>query len=456
MAFENLTDKLTKVFKNLRSKGRLTEEDVKVALKEVKLALLEADVNYKVVKNFIKSVEERAVGSEVLEGLNPGQAVVKIVNEELTKVLGDETVELKFEPGQATTVIMLCGLNGAGKTTTAAKLAGQFIKKGKKPLLVALDVYRPAAIKQLQVNGEKQGVDVFSMGDNVNPVEIAKKSLEYAAKNNENVVIFDTAGRLQIDEELMQELINIKKNVTVHKTILVVDAMIGQDSVNVAKDFNEKVGVDGLILSKMDGDTRGGAALSIKAVTGVPILYVGMGEKLTDLEQFYPDRMANRILGMGDVLTLIDKVMAEKDEIDEEKEKDMMGRLKKGKFDFNDYLESMNQMKKMGGLSSMLGLMPNMGISKDDLEGAVDEKQLKQMEAIVLSMTKKERSNPKILNPQRKHRIAKGAGVDISVVNRFIKQFEQTQKLMKQMPGLMGGKKRGPFGGFGGFPKMPF
>ncbi len=456
MAFENLTDKLTKVFKNLRSKGRLTEEDVKTALKEVKLALLEADVNYKVVKNFIKSVEERAVGSEVLEGLNPGQAVVKIVNEELTNVLGSETVELKFEPGQATTVIMLCGLNGAGKTTTAAKLAGQFIKKGKKPLLVALDVYRPAAIKQLQVNGEKQGVDVFSMGDNVNPVEIAKKSLEYAAANNENVVIFDTAGRLQIDEELMQELINIKKNVTVHKTLLVVDAMIGQDSVNVAKDFNEKVGVDGLILSKMDGDTRGGAALSIKAVTGVPILYVGMGEKLSDLEQFYPDRMANRILGMGDVLTLIDKVMAESEEVDKDKEKDMRDRLKKGKFDFNDYLESMNQMKKMGGLSSMLGLMPNMGISKDDLEGAIDDKQLKQMEAIVLSMTKKERSNPKILNPQRKHRIAKGAGVDIAVVNRFVKQFEQTQKLMKQMPGLMGGKKRGPFGGFGGFGKMPF
>ena len=456
MAFENLTDKLTKVFKNLRSKGRLTEEDVKTALKEVKLALLEADVNYKVVKNFIKSVEERAVGTEVLEGLNPGQAVVKIVNEELTNVLGSETVELKFEPGQATTVIMLCGLNGAGKTTTAAKLAGQFIKKGKKPLLVALDVYRPAAIKQLQVNGEKQGVDVFTMGDNVNPVEIAKKSLEYAAQNNENVVIFDTAGRLQIDEELMQELINIKENVTVHKTLLVVDAMIGQDSVNVAKDFNEKVGIDGLILSKMDGDTRGGAALSIKAVTGVPILYVGMGEKLSDLEQFYPDRMANRILGMGDVLTLIDKVMAETEDIDKDKEKDMRDRLKKGKFDFNDYLESMNQMKKMGGLSSMLGLMPNLGISKDDLEGAIDDKQLKQMEAIVLSMTKKERSNPKLLNPQRKHRIAKGAGVDIAVVNRFIKQFEQTQKMMKQMPGLMGGKKRGPFGGFGGFGKMPF
>lgn len=455
MAFENLTDKLTNVFKNLRSKGRLTEEDVKVALKEVKLALLEADVNYKVVKNFIKSVEERAVGTEVLEGLNPGQAVIKIVNEELTKVLGAETVELKFEPGQATTVIMLCGLQGAGKTTTAAKLAGKFIQKGKKPLLVALDVYRPAAIKQLQINGEKQGVDVFAIEGNNNPVEIAKASLEYAAKNNENVVIFDTAGRLHVDEELMQELVNIKKEVTVHKTILVVDAMIGQDSVNVASDFNERIGIDGLILSKMDGDTRGGAALSIKAVTGVPILFVGMGEKLSDLEQFYPDRMANRILGMGDVLTLIDKIQAEAVDIDKDKEKDMMGRLKKGKFDFNDYLESMNQMKKMGGLSSMLGLMPNLGISKDDLEGAIDEKQMKQMEAIVLSMTKKERSNPKLLNPQRKHRIAKGAGVDIAVVNRFIKQFEQTQKMMKQMPGLMGGKKRGGFGGFGGF-KMPF
>ena len=455
MAFENLTDKLTKVFKNLRSKGRLTEEDVKVALKEVKLALLEADVNYKVVKNFIKSVEERAIGSEVLEGLNPGQAVVKIVNEELTEVLGSETVELQFEPGQSTTVIMLCGLQGAGKTTTAAKLAGKFVQKGKKPLLVALDVYRPAAIKQLQVNGEKQGVDVFSMGDNVKPVEIAKASIEYAKENKHNVVIFDTAGRLQIDDALMNELVEIKENVTVHQTILVVDAMIGQDSVNVAKDFNEKIGINGLILSKMDGDTRGGAALSIKAVTGVPILYVGMGEKLSDLEQFYPDRMANRILGMGDVLTLIDKVMSEKEDVDIEKEKDMMGRIKKGKFDFNDYLESMNQMKKMGGLSSMLGLMPNLGVSKEDLEGAIDEKQMKQMEAIVLSMTKKERANPKLLNPQRKHRIAKGAGVDIAVVNRFIKQFEQTQKMMKQMPGLMGGKKRGPFGGFGGF-KMPF
>lgn len=454
MAFENLTDKLQNVFKNLRSKGRLTEDDVKAAMKEVKLALLEADVNYKVVKNFIKSVEERAVGTEVLEGLNPGQAVVKIVDEELTKVLGSETTEIKFEPGQATTVIMLCGLQGAGKTTTAAKLAGKFIQKGKKPLLVALDVYRPAAIKQLQVNGEKQGVDVFSMGDNIKPVDIAKASIEHAKKNNHNVVIFDTAGRLHVDDDLMNELVEIKQNVTVHKSILVVDAMTGQDSVNVATQFNEKIGIDGLILSKMDGDTRGGAALSIKAVTGVPILYVGMGEKLSDLEQFYPDRMAQRILGMGDVLSLIDKVMEERTEVDEEKEKDMMQRLKKGKFDFNDYLESMQQMNKMGGIGSLLGFMPNMGISKDELEGAIDEKQLKQMEAIVLSMTKKERLNPKILTPQRKHRIAKGAGVDIAVVNRFVKQFEQTQKMMKQMPGLFGGKK-----GFKGLPgkmKFPF
>lgn len=456
MAFESLTDKLTGVFKKLKSKGRLTEDDVKAAMKEVKLALLEADVNYKVVKNFIKSVEERAVGTEVLEGLNPGQAVIKIVNEELTNVLGSETTEIKFQPGQATTVIMLCGLQGAGKTTTAAKLAGKFIQKGKKPLLVALDVYRPAAIKQLQVNGEKQGVEVFTMGDSIKPVDIAKASIEYATKNKNNVVIFDTAGRLHIDEDLMQELVDIKNKVEVHQSILVVDAMTGQDSVNVANDFKEKIGIDGLILSKMDGDTRGGAALSIKAVTGVPILYVGMGEKLSDLEQFYPDRMAQRILGMGDVLSLIDKVM-EETEIDVDKEKDMMARLKKGKFDFNDYLESMQQMKKMGGISSLLGMMPNMGISKDELEGAIDEKQMKQMEAIVLSMTKKERSNPKILNPQRKHRIAKGAGVDISVVNRFVKQFEQTQKMMKQMPGLMGnGKKKHGFGGLGGFGRFPF
>ncbi len=454
MAFENLTDKLTNVFKNLRSKGRLTEEDVKVALKEVKLALLEADVNYKVVKNFIKSVEERAVGTEVLEGLNPGQAVIKIVNEELTNVLGSETVELKFEPGQATTVIMLCGLQGAGKTTTAAKLAGKFIQKGKKPLLVALDVYRPAAIKQLQINGEKQGVDVFAIEGNNNPVEIARASLEYAAKNNENVVIFDTAGRLHVDEELMQELVNIKKEVTVHKTILVVDAMIGQDSVNVASDFNERIGIDGLILSKMDGDTRGGAALSIKAVTGVPILFVGMGEKLSDLEQFYPDRMANRILGMGDVLTLIDKIQAEAIDIDKDKEKDMMGRLKKGKFDFNDYLESMKAMRSMGGLGGILKMLPGMGAKMGDFDSDAGEKQLKQTEAIIFSMTPKERANPKLLNPTRKHRIAKGAGVDIAVVNRFIKQFEQSQKMMKQMGGMMG--KKNPFGMLGGLGKGGF
>ena len=444
------------VFKSLRGKGRLSEDDVKAALKEVKLALLEADVNFKVVRRFTKAVQEKAIGQDVMNGLNPAQMVIKIVNDELVSLMGSETATIAFRGPGEVTVIMMMGLQGAGKTTTAAKLAGKIKSSGRRPLLVACDVYRPAAIKQLQINGEKQGVEVFSLGDQVAPEEIARQAVVHAKAHSLNVVILDTAGRLHVDESMMEELQRIRETVRVDQTILVVDAMTGQDAVNVAQTFEEKIGIDGVILTKMDGDTRGGAALSIKAVTGVPILYVGMGEKLTDLEQFYPDRMANRILGMGDVLTLIDKVMAEKDEIDEEKEKDMMGRLKKGKFDFNDYLESMNQMKKMGGLSSMLGLMPNMGISKDDLEGAVDEKQLKQMEAIVLSMTKKERSNPKILNPQRKHRIAKGAGVDISVVNRFIKQFEQTQKLMKQMPGLMGGKKRGPFGGFGGFPKMPF
>ena len=456
MAFESLTDKLNEVFRNLSGKGRLTESDVKAAMREVKMALLEADVNFKVVKKFVSSVQERAIGADVMNGLNPGQMVIKIVDEEMTELMGSETTEIQLQPGREATVIMMAGLQGAGKTTTAAKLAGKFKSKGRKPLLVALDVYRPAAIKQLQVNGEKQGVDVFALEDGTRPAQIAQAAMQHARNNGETVVILDTAGRLQIDESMMQELSDIKDAVTVHQTVLVVDAMTGQEAVNVAKTFDEKVGVDGVILTKMDGDTRGGAALSIKAVTGVPILYVGMGEKLSDLEQFYPDRMANRILGMGDVLTLIDKVMAESEEVDKDKEKDMRDRLKKGKFDFNDYLESMNQMKKMGGLSSMLGLMPNMGISKDDLEGAIDDKQLKQMEAIVLSMTKKERSNPKILNPQRKHRIAKGAGVDIAVVNRFIKQFEQTQKLMKQMPGLMGGKKRGPFGGFGGFGKMPF
>lgn len=451
MAFESLTDKLQNVFKNLRSKGRLTEADVKAALKEVKMALLEADVNFKVVKQFVKAVEERAIGADVMNGLNPGQMVIKIVNEEMVNLMGSETTELALQPGKATTVIMMCGLQGAGKTTAAAKIAGKLKLKGKKPLLVACDIYRPAAIEQLSVNAQKIDADFFSMGVNHKPVDIVKAALEHAAKNNNNVVIIDTAGRLHIDEDMMAELQEIKANVEVHQTLLVVDAMTGQDAVNVAKEFDEKIGVDGVILSKMDGDTRGGAALSVKAVTGKPILFVSTGEKLTDIEQFHPDRMANRILGMGDVLTLIDKVAEANLDMDADKEKEMTARLKKGKFDFEDYLESMSQMKKLGGLSSILGMMPGMGIKASDLEGAVDEKQLARMEAIVLSMTPAERKDPKLLNPSRKHRIAKGAGVDIAVVNRFIKQFEQSQKMMKQLPGMMGG-----FGGRKGKFKFPF
>jgi signal recognition particle subunit SRP54 len=451
MAFESLTDKLQNVFKNLRSKGRLTEADVKTALKEVKMALLEADVNFKVVKQFVKAVEERAVGSDVMNGLNPGQMVIKIVNEEMVSLMGSETTELELQPGKATTVIMMCGLQGAGKTTAAAKIAGKLVLKGKKPLLVACDIYRPAAIEQLKINAEKQRVDFFSMGANHKPVDIVKASLEHASKNNNNIVIIDTAGRLHIDEDMMAELQEIKAHTDVHQTLLVVDAMTGQDAVNVAKEFDDKVGVSGVILSKMDGDTRGGAALSVKAVTGKPILFVSTGEKLTDIEQFYPDRMANRILGMGDVLTLIDKVAEANLDMDADKEKEMAARLKKGKFDFEDYLESMSQMKKLGGLSSILGMMPGMGIKASDLESAVDDKQLARMEAIVLSMTPAERKDPKLLNPSRKHRIAKGAGVDIAVVNRFIKQFEQSQKMMKQLPGMMGG-----FGGKKGRFKLPF
>ncbi len=455
MAFESLTDKLQNVFKNLRSKGRLTEEDVKAALREVKMALLEADVNFKVVKQFVKAVEERAVGSDVMNGLNPGQMVIKIVNEEMVSLMGSETTEVRFQPGKSITVIMMAGLQGAGKTTATAKLAGKFKTKGKKSLLVACDVYRPAAVEQLKINGEKQEVDVFSMGTGHKPVDIAKAAMEHAKKNGHNVVIIDTAGRLHIDEDMMAELQEIKSEIEVHQTLLVVDAMTGQDAVNVAKEFDEKVGIDGVILSKMDGDTRGGAALSVKAVTGKPILYVGMGEKLSDMEQFYPDRMASRILGMGDVLSFIDKVAEANIEMDAQKEKEMASRMKKGKFDFEDYLESMKQMKKMGGLGSLLGMMPGMGAKAGDLESMVDEKKMAHMEAIVLSMTPEERRNPKLLNPRRKHRIAKGAGVDIAVVNRFIKQFEQSQKMMKQLSGSMGKRGRGMFGGMGGG-RFPF
>ena len=446
MAFDSLSEKLQGVFKNLRGKGRLTEEDVKVALKEVKMALLEADVNFKVVKQFTNTVTERAIGSDVMNGLNPGQLVIKIVNEELTNLMGSETTELKFATGGAITTIMMAGLQGAGKTTTTAKLAGKVKLKGKKPLLVACDIYRPAAIEQLQINGEKQGVEVFSLGNKEKPAKIAKKAMEYAAKNNFDVVIFDTAGRLHVDEDMMDELVSIKDTVEITQTILVVDAMTGQDAVNVSSTFDEKVGIDGVIITKLDGDTRGGAALSIKAVTGKPILYAGMGEKLSDLEQFYPDRMASRILGMGDVLSLIEKAEAE---IDQEAAKNLAKKVKKADFDFNDYLTSMEQMKKMGGLTSVLGMMPGINASAmSQLQDAVDDKKMAHIAAIILSMTPKERENPKLLNPSRKRRIAAGAGLDIAEVNRFVKQFEQSKKMMKQMPNMMGrrgGRMRFPF-----------
>lgn len=451
MAFDSLSDKLQNIFKNLRGKGRLSEADVKAALKEVKMALLEADVNFKVVKNFIKSVEERAIGQDVMSSLTPGQMVIKIVNEEMISLMGSETTEIAIKPGNEITVIMMAGLQGAGKTTTTAKLAGKFKAKGKKPLLVACDVYRPAAIDQLTINGNKQGVEVFSMGTGHNPVDIAKASIAHAKENNYNIVILDTAGRLHIDENMMDELINIKSEVNVDQTILVVDSMTGQDAVNVASSFNEKVGIDGVILTKLDGDTRGGAALSIKAVTGKPILYVGMGEKLSDLEQFYPDRMASRILGMGDVLTLIEKAEAQ---IDADKAKEMEAKIKKAEFDFDDFLEYMGQIRNMGGIGSIMSMLPGMGlggnmknIQMPDEDEA--EANLKRTEAIIHSMTAKERKNPDILNPSRKNRIARGAGVDISEVNRLVKQFEQMKKMMKQMPGMMKGAKKGRF-------KLPF
>ncbi len=448
MAFDNLTEKLQNVFKNLRSKGRLTEEDVKVALKEVKMALLEADVNFKVVKNFVKTVQERAVGQDVLNSLTPGQMVIKLVNEELVNLMGSETTEIALKPSNEISVILMCGLQGAGKTTTTAKIAGKLKQKGRVPLLVACDVYRPAAVEQLQINGEKQGVEVFAMGTNHKPVDIAKAALEHAAKNKNNVVILDTAGRLHIDEGMMEELEEIKANVTIDQSILVVDAMTGQDAVNVASTFNEKIGIDGVILTKLDGDTRGGAALSIKAVTGCPILYVGMGEKLSDLEQFHPDRMASRILGMGDVLTLIEKAEAE---IDEDKAREMEKKFRKAEFDFNDFLDQMAQMKKMGGIQSILSMLPGMGLPAD-LE--IDDSIFKNIEAIIYSMTLEERGNPALINPSRKRRIAKGAGVDISEVNKLMKQYEQSKKMMKQMSGMMGGKgkKKGRFS----MPKMPF
>ena len=454
MAFDSLSEKLQNVFKNLRNKGRLTEEDVKLALKEVKMALLEADVNFKVVKSFISSVQERAVGQDVMNSLTPGQMVIKIVNEELVKLMGEEQVELKLLNSNQITVIMMCGLQGAGKTTTAAKIAGQLKAKGRKPLLVACDIYRPAAIDQLKINAEKQGVDFFSMGTNISPVNIAKAGYEHAAKNGNNVVFIDTAGRLHIDEAMMEELVQISNEIPITNTLLTVDAMTGQDAVNVAQTFHEKLPLTGVILTKMDSDTRGGAALSIRSVTGLPIIYVGMGEKLSDLEPFYPDRMASRILGMGDILTLIDKAQAD---FDEEKAKEMTRKMKKAEFDFNDLLDQYHQMQKMGGLSSIMSMMPGMG----QLKGVeIDDDAFKSVEAIIYSMTPAERSNPALINPSRKRRIAKGAGVDISEVNRLVKQIEGQKKMMNQLSGMMGGKGKRRFGGFpGGMPgggRFPF
>ncbi len=444
MAFENLSDKLQNIFKSLKGKGRLSEADVKTALKEVKMALLEADVNFKVVKNFISTVQERAVGQDVLNSLTPGQMVIKIVNEEMVKLLGENTVELQLRPSNEITVIMMCGLQGAGKTTTVAKIAGKLKSKGRNPLLVACDIYRPAAIEQLQINGEKQGVSVFSMGDKHKPVNIAKAAMEHAEKNNYNVVILDTAGRLHIDEAMMEELQEVKANLTVHQTILVVDAMTGQDAVNVSESFHEKLTIDGVILTKLDGDTRGGAALSIRAVTGRPILYIGMGEKLSDLEQFYPDRMASRILGMGDILTLIDKAQAE---FDETKAKELEKKIKKAEFDFNDLLEQIQQVKKMGGIADLMGMIPGMGKQLKGVE--IDEDAISMPVAIIQSMTKAERANPNLLNLSRKKRIAAGAGVDISEVNALVKQLDQTKKAMKQFSGMMGKGGKGKF-------KLPF
>lgn len=457
MAFESLSDKLQNVFKNLRGKGRLTEADVKAALKEVKMALLEADVSFKVVKQFVSSVQERAVGEDVFGSLTPGQTVIKIVTEELVSLMGSETTEIALKPGNEITIIMMAGLQGAGKTTTTAKIAGKMKAKGKKPLLAACDIYRPAAIKQLQINGEKVGVPVFSMGDKNKPVDIAKAAVEHAAKNGMNMVILDTAGRLHIDEGMMEELVEIKENVDVYQTILVVDSMTGQDAVNVSGTFNEKIGIDGVILTKLDGDTRGGAALSIRSVTGKPILYVGMGEKLSDLEQFYPDRMASRILGMGDIQSLIEKAAAE---VDEEQARELSQKLRKAEFDYNDFLTQMQQIKKMGGMGSILSMMPGMGSQLSGTDMDEGEKSMRRVESIILSMTKEERATPNLINPSRKHRIAKGAGVEVSEVNRLVKQFDQMKKMMKQMPGLMGGKKRGGFGGLGGLMggkmKLPF
>ena len=453
MAFESLSEKFQKIFKDLTGKGRLKEEDVHEAMKEVKLALLEADVNFKVVKKFVRETEQRAIGEDILNSLTPAQMVIKIVNEELIRMMGSEPIRMELKPAGQVTVIMMAGLQGAGKTTTAAKMGGKFKSSGRRVLLAAGDVYRPAAIKQLEVNAERLGLDVCSLGTEATPVEIARAAYERAQKESYSVLIIDTAGRLHVDEAMMQELKDIKEAVPVDYTVLTVDAMTGQDAVTVATEFSEKVGVDGLIVTKLDGDTRGGAALSIRAVTGKPVYFAGMGEKLEDLQEFYPDRMASRILGMGDMLSLIEKAQAT---ADLEEQKKISDHLRKAQFTYDDFLTKMNQMRRMGGLSSIMSMLPGMkGIDPD----AIDQKQFDRIEAIILSMTPAERGNPKLMNPSRKRRIARGSGTDIAEVNRIVKQFEQMQKLMKQMKGMqkhgglgrLFGGRTGPFRGSGLF-----
>lgn len=436
MAFESLSDKFQAIFSGLKKKGKLKEADVDAAMREVKMALLEADVNFKVVKNFVADVKQRAIGNEVMESLTPGQQVIKIVNEEMTKLMADEEQDkrLQFSP-QPPTIYMMVGLQGAGKTTSSAKIAGLLKKKNKKPLLVACDIYRPAAIKQLQVVGQQLDIPVFSMGNN-SPLNIAKAALEHAKKNNNDVVILDTAGRLHIDQDMMGELQELKQDINPFQILLVVDSMTGQDAVNVAQSFNQQLEIDGIILTKLDGDTRGGAALSVKAVTGKPIKFACVGEKLTDVEEFHADRMASRILGMGDILTLIEKAEAN---INQAKAKEMEQKLFKAEFTFDDFLEQMQQIKKMGSLKDLMAMIPGMGSQMKNV--TLDDKELDKVEAIIYSMTKQERSNPDIINMSRKLRIAKGSGNDIATINRFMKQFNQSKKMMKQMGGMMKGKK---------------
>lgn len=448
MAFESLSERLSTIFQGLSGKGKLSEDDVNLALKEVRMALLEADVNFKLVKDFVAKVKEKAIGEEVFSSLSPAQTVIKIVKEELTAMMGEENTELKLRPQSEITIIMMVGLQGAGKTTTAAKLAGKFQKMHRKPLLVACDIYRPAAIEQLRVNAEKLSIPFFSLGNQIKPEEIAKRAYEEAKEKGYNLLILDTAGRLQIDDALMQELKRMKAAVPVDWTILTVDAMTGQEAVNVSQSFSEDIGVDGVILTKCDGDTRGGAALSIKAMTGQPILFLGMGEKLADLEPFYPDRMSGRILGMGDVLSLIEKAQSE---IDEEKARESVRKLSKGQFNYDDFMEQMNQLQKLGGIAGILKMLPGMNKAMQGIDLEDSEKKMKQVKCIIQSMTFKERANPKLMNPSRKKRIASGAGVDISEVNRLVKQFEEMQKMMKQFGGGRG-KHGSPFGG--GFPGM--